>query len=117
MERKLVGFLIDFSAKKDYNLPMNKQKQIAETILEQLKWGSMSKFWSWGGHNWAFLPSTSRILGGLVFDVQGRKFFGEVRVLLDPSDTYRITLDGEEVANDIYCDQLAEVVDRLVETS
>ena len=59
----------------------------------------------------------------MTFRVSGLKFKGIVKIILNWSDTYTVQLvknqKGAEVIkaekSDIYCDQLTEIVDNLVE--
>lgn len=94
---------------------------IAKEILNQLK-HNIAIYWSWGPSALVDLGKPEGTLGGLQFSVQGAKFKGKVRVLLMPSDTYRIIginrLGNEKFRfDDIYCDELVNVIDKQVETS
>jgi hypothetical protein len=98
------------------------QREIAEIILEQLRANQVGRvsgkyaMFCWGVHNKAFHSRTTERRGGLSFRVQGRKFEGEVLIELAHNDTYRIKLNLETKASDVYFDQLAEIIDNLVET-
>ena len=78
----------------------------------------------WGANNFStaargmYLPDS---LGGLTFKVQGAKFKGYVAVLLMPSDTYTVRLMDKngrvvDTLDDVYCDNLTEVIYRRVES-
>ena len=78
----------------------------------------------WGAHNFSatsrgtYLPDS---LGGLTFKVRGAKHKGYVAILLMPSDTYTVLLMNRtgtvtETIDDVYCDNLTEVIDRRVES-
>lgn len=98
---------------------MQKQLQIATTIREQLYAGGRKIVWSWGAHEWQALPETREYDGGLQFRVKGRLYNGPVHIWLAYDDTYTIKLKdkaAKELKN-IYCNQLTEVVDSLVETA
>lgn len=72
---------------------------------------------SWGAKDWGGINDDA-----LVFQVNGRLHKGTVIITLNGMDTYDIHLFngagnqvGESVT-DIYCDQLTDVIDELVET-
>ena len=101
---------------------MSEHMQVAQTIKEQLYVGGLMKVGSWGTHQFIALTPTKHYTGGLRFKVSGRLFRGLVQVLLMPNDTYTVeliqrrTYEVKERREDIYCDMLTEVIDRLVET-
>ena len=99
---------------------------IAREIRSQLVASASRKIMvmCWGATDFSgttrgtYLPDA---LGGLTFKVQGAKHKGYVAVLLMPSDTYTVLLmnkDGAitETLDDVYCDNLTEVIDQRVET-
>jgi hypothetical protein len=87
---------------------------VATEIRRQLYAGGMTKVWSWGSHAWK---------GGdnfLTFRVTGHLFRGVVKITLNSLDLYDIELmklNGtvEKTINNIYNDQLTDVIDRVVE--
>ena len=109
---------------------------LAETIAQQLDSQGKSIPWSWGIHALRALPE-SKVdndgntiktdddfrMGGLQFKVQGFKFKGHVRVILDWNDTYIVRFGTlrkvfkvvHEVSG-IYCDMLTGIIDEYVET-
>ena len=91
---------------------------IAQTILSQLK-ANFVVFGSWGSHNFVDMGD------GLKFNVQGKKFKGQVIIKLNVDDTYiilfgQLTKKGwilREVYEGVYVDQLQELIDVYIETS
>ena len=96
------------------------EKQIAQTILNQInsldKWAMPS----YAAENLTVLPEQTTHQGGLYFKCNGYKVKGSVHILLHWNDTYTIKffdnnrnlmkeLDG------VYCDQLVEVLDYIEE--
>lgn len=106
-------------------------KQLAETILHQLKCGSTEgKFQTNGAHAmmcWGFqqpmiVKADKQSLGGLVFKVEGCHHKGLVKVTLAFNDTYSLEfMTFEHVLvksiSGVYCDQLTSVVDSFVESN
>ena len=95
-------------------------KQVAGIILSQLKAGGPIIMMSWGCER--FTCGTNEYQNHfLEFKVNGFLHKGQVRVTLEGNDTYTITLykgkDRKVVAENkgIYCDQLTDVVDGMVE--
>lgn len=105
-------------------------KQIAQTILAQIKSGRVAgcknglhAMMCWAARKFIAMPQddANGFLGGLQFSVSGAKLRGKVRVMLAGNDTYTVqfyTLKGNlrEEFEDMYFDQLAEVIDRNVES-
>lgn len=106
-----------------------KSREIAKTIIEQIK---ATDFWAlgaWGARNYISLPEEKKdfgtVLGGLQFDVSGRKLQrgGKVIVYLMSNDTYRvrvIKIHGSKITevktvNEVYCDGLIEIIDNIIE--
>ena len=85
--------------------------------FEQLYAGGKMKVWSWGADDFKGIEDR-----GLSFKVQGRLHTGYVVITLDFMDTYTVHLldtKGVQVGSsfkDIYCDQLTNFIDVLVET-
>jgi hypothetical protein len=104
------------------------ETQIAKTIFGQLMLLGAAVPMSWGIHAKKIVPRTelndTPHLGGLLFKVQGRLFKGHVLVRLLPSDTYQVDFghlrkgkfNTKDSVSDVYFDQLAEIIDRKVET-
>lgn len=104
-------------------------KSVALTIRDQIRFGAVK-----GARNgqhammcWAFsTPQFGKVeeLPGLIFKVNGRKHTGKVAVVLEPRDTYKIFLANSrgkdkawrEVRDDVYCEELAQILDNLIET-
>ena len=85
---------------------------MAEYILQILKSQLMVLF-SWGPHNFKRLPEDK----GLSFQVEGFKYQGKVIVMYNAgTDLFEVILakTGEKV-EDVYLDNLVEVIDSLVE--
>lgn len=91
--------------------------EIAQTIWSQLK-DNLIVLASWGSHKFGDMGDS------LVFTVQGKKFKGQVIIKLNVNDTYTIlfgqmTQEGwilKEVYENVYGDQLHELIDNFVET-
>jgi hypothetical protein len=86
---------------------------MAEYILSVLK-AQIIIMWSWGFNN------PTAIEDGLQFNVQGFKFKGIVKVIYDHAmDLFKVEFvkDDEVVKTieDVYVDQLVEVIDNYVE--
>lgn len=85
--------------------------------MAQLK-ANLIVFASWGSNNYIDLGD------GLKFNVKGRKFKGQVIIKLNLDDTYTILFGKiinnewilKEVYENVYCDQLHELIDGYVET-
>lgn len=73
--------------------------------------------WCWGAHGFGLIKDKA-----VIFKVNGFLLKGSVMIFLHGSDTYSIVfLDEEkniygEVKTGIYCDQLVDVIDSVVET-
>jgi len=97
----------------------NEAKNTADTILEQLRCGDISRFWSWG----LTTPQYGTTDDGnyfLLFSVNGFLFKGKVKIILWGDDTYIVQLLNRDKSvkteiKQVYCDTVADVVDRLVE--
>ena len=74
---------------------------------------------SWGFSRPIAIEECEEGEGGLIFNVEGFKFKGQVKVMLNWTDTFDIYLikNGEvvETINDVYLDQLVSVIDNRVE--
>ena len=74
---------------------------------------------SWGAHNYTAIEANDEGEGGLLFNVEGFKFRGQVKVMLNFMDTFDIYLlqNGSvvETIKDVYLDSLVEVIDNRIE--
>lgn len=105
-------------------------KFIAKTIIDQIK---ATDFWAlgaWGARNYVSLPEGQKdgfgyVVGGLQFDVSGRKLQrgGKVIVYLMGNDTYTvrvIKVIGSKITEvktvkEVYCDGLMETINNIIE--
>ena len=84
---------------------------MAEYILQILKSQLMVMF-SWGPHNFKRLPEDQ----GLSFQVKGFKYQGRVQVIYNEgADLFEVRLDNGEIVENVYLDQLVNVIDGMVE--
>ena len=88
---------------------------IREILLSQL----MVVF-SWGAHNFQSLGESEEGEGGLLFNVNGFKHQGQVKIMLnwlDLFDVYLLNEDGclKQKIEDAYIDSLIEVIDCAIE--
>ena len=101
-------------------LPKEHLKEVAQTILNQIITGTT---WdvrgSWGMNNPRYTQYQD--YPALIFSVNGFLFSGEVIVALDEGlDVYRLYLwdkvnEPQLVNDNVYCDELGDVIDRHVE--
>lgn len=109
--------------------------QIAKTILEQIRDIDSRALMAWGANKYVGEADGedawgNKYLGALGFMVKGVKLKkGKVHIQLTPLDTYRLLFidldrrkwdDAEplppcQIIDNIYCDQLVEVIDQYVE--
>lgn len=102
--------------------------EIANTILDQIRATDRMALWAWGAKDFVALGgSDDKVgevsLGGIQFKVNGMKHKGTVIVKLMANDTYTVVLGkvwkGEwklkSSTDDVYCDNLMEVIDGLIE--
>lgn len=106
-------------------------KEIAQTILNQIKATDPAALMAWGVRNCVALPEQKILiqgaekvqLGGVQFNVNGLKFRGKVLVRLMGSDTYTVEIGRiykgawkvKEQREDVYCDELMAHIDGLIE--
>lgn len=84
---------------------------MAEYILQILRTQLMIVF-SWGFHKPQRLPDDK----GLSFMVNGFKYQGLVRVVYNEGvDLFEVHLDNGRTEEDIYADQLINIIDGMVE--
>ena len=84
---------------------------MAEYILQILRSRLMVVF-SWGFHRPTALPDNR----GLAFQVEGFKYKGMVKVIYNVgADLFEIHLDDGSIEEDVYADQLVDIIDSMVE--
>ena len=84
---------------------------MAEYILQILRRRLMVVF-SWGFHRPTALPDNR----GLAFQVEGFKYKGMVKVIYNVgADLFEIHLDDGSIEEDVYADQLVDIIDSMVE--
>ena len=84
---------------------------MAEYILQILRSRLMVVI-SWGFHRPTALPDNR----GLVFKVDGFKYKGLVKVIYNVgADLFEIHLDDGSIEEDVYADQLVDIIDSMVE--
>ena len=84
---------------------------MAEYIIQILRSPLMVVF-SWGFHRPTALPDNR----GLAFKVDGFKYKGMVKVIYNVgADLFEIHLDDGRIEEDVYLDQLIDVIDGMVE--
>ena len=97
---------------------ITKNMEIAKYILSIFK-SSIAIVLSWGFHNPVAINECEEGEGGIIFNVDGFKFSGQVKVMLNWTDTFDIYLikrgDVVETIKDVYLDQLINVIDNRVE--
>lgn len=101
--------------------------EIANTILDQIRATDRMALWAWGAKDFVALngsSETNRVsLGGIQFKVSGMKHKGTVIVNLMANDTYTVVIGNvrkgewkvKSSTDDVYCDNLMEVIDGLIE--
>lgn len=99
-------------------------KNVAMTIDQQLKAEGLNVYWSWGIDKKCFAEING--MAGLLIRTNGFCHKGWVYVLLNEGeDLYEVYLQkgkqlkiekAEKVADGVFCDMLAGLVDELVET-
>lgn len=84
---------------------------MAEYILQILRSQLMVVF-SWGFHRPTALPDNR----GLAFQVEGFKYMGIVKVIYNEgTDLFEVHLEDGRIEEDVYLDQLVNVIDGMVE--
>ena len=101
----------------------DRQIAIANTVKQQI---SIYALMSMGANKFNWIKETQKYSGGLSFEFQNTSKIkkGRIHVQLTWSDTYTVVLIGIDwkkekvfkIVDDVYCDQLSETLDRLVET-
>jgi hypothetical protein len=93
----------------------NQTLQIAQTIINQIKFTDRSALMAWGATKFIALPESKEFQGGVQFHVNGLVFQGIVKVELRWVDDYTVSfVKKAELKNKIegvYCDMLIDVID------
>lgn len=101
---------------------MKEYLRVANTMLTQMRAvGGIFGVGSWGVEQWIAKPARAGLRGGsLEFIVNGLKFSGLVTIDLNFMDLYNVTFTKDGVVvhtiDDVYADELFNVVDTYVET-
>lgn len=90
--------------------------EIAQTILDQIKYADRSALMSWGAVHYAAISPSKEFQGGLAFQCSGLTHQGWVKVQLRYVDDYTITFinRNRQVVREVtgcYCDMLVPVID------
>lgn len=90
--------------------------EIAQIILDQIKYADRSALMAWGANSFSALSETKEFQGGLSFKVNGLTHKGWVKVCLRWVDDYTIVFinKNREVVKTFegaYCDMLVDVID------
>ena len=101
----------------------DRQLAIANTVKSQI---SIYALMSMGANKFNWIKETKDYSGGLSFEFQNTSKIkkGRIHIQLKWSDVYKVVLIGIDwkkekvfkIVDDVYCDQLSETLDRLVET-
>ena len=102
--------------------------EIAKTIMGQIKATDPMAMFAWGCTKYVALGEEKLSnggyqVGGLQFNVMGAKFKGKVLVRLTAKDLYDVEIGRvykhewkqKAYVEDIFCEELMETIDRLVE--
>lgn len=90
--------------------------EIAQTILDQIKYADRSALMAWGAVHYAAISPSKEFQGGLAFQVSGLTHQGWVKVQLRYVDDYTITFINRirQIVKEVkgcYCDMLVPVID------
>jgi hypothetical protein len=96
----------------------NTSVQIAQTILNQIKYLDKNALMAWGAKSFCAISETKTRAGGLSFQVNGLTHIGWVTIELDWLDTYKVVFTNRKRAvvktiEGIYCDMLIDVIDYI----
>ena len=101
----------------------DRQIAIANTVKQQI---SIYALMSMGANKFNWIKETKDYSGGLSFEFQNTSKIkkGRIHIQLTWADVYKVVLIGIDwkkekvfkIVDDVYCDQLSETLDRLVET-
>lgn len=102
-------------------------KQVAQTIIEQIKASDRTALMSWGARQFIALNEEQigekLQLGGLQMTVSGLLFKGKVLVRLMANDTYTVEIGNvragawkvKATVEGVFCDELEYQIDSLIE--
>lgn len=95
---------------------ISKTMEIAQTILDQIKFTDRSALLAWGAKNFSAINECKEYQGGLAFQVNGIVHKGWVKICLRWVDDYTIIFinKNREVVKTFegaYCDMLVSVID------
>lgn len=95
---------------------ISKTMEIAQTILDQIKFTDRSALLAWGAKNFSAISESKEFQGGLAFQVNGIVHKGWVKICLRWVDDYTIIFinKNREVVKTFegaYCDMLVSVID------
>lgn len=90
--------------------------ELAQTILDQIKFGDRYALGAWGATHFAAISESQEFQGGLTFQIKALKLTGWVKICLRWLDDYTILFIDEnrevvKTCEGVYCDQLVEVID------
>jgi len=94
----------------------NQSLQIAQTILNQIKFLDRSALMAWGAKSFCTVSESKEYTGGISFQVNGLTHKGWVTITLDWSDTYTVIFSNKKrqvvrTVDGVFCDMLIEVID------
>ena len=94
---------------------MNELQRIITAAINDILDSRLNVVYSWGLHN------KRAITDGVRFDVQGFKFSGEVKIILDftrshasNKTTFKVQI-GDDVSTDVTAENLIDFIDKRVE--
>jgi hypothetical protein len=90
--------------------------EIAQTILEQIKYADRSALLAWGAKNFSAISESKEFEGGLAFQVDGLVHKGWIQICLRWADDYTIIFINKnrkvvKTSKGIYCDMLVDIID------
>ena len=99
---------------------MEEQRYVAKTIVDQIKAIDVSALMAYGAKDFAMLSQNKDRRGGLEFKVNGLRHKGWVRISLTWADLYKVETVNwrrnlKDSIDEVYFDQLVEVLDAFVE--
>jgi hypothetical protein len=94
----------------------NNSFQIAQTILNQIKYSDRSALMAWGAKDFVALPESKDFQGGVRFKVNGLQFNNWVTVELTWLDEYQVSFinrraEVQKQFDGVYCDMLVSIID------
>lgn len=90
--------------------------EIAQTILEQIKFTDKWALMSWGASNFAAISESKEFEGGLTFRINGHNEIGWIKICLRWVDDYTVFFINKDrelakTVQGVYCDMLVDVID------